>query len=233
MANYYGTPAIVTDGLVFAIDAGNGQSYVSGSGNCFSLIGNITGSLSDDNGSGMYSSDNQGTWVFDGVDDYIDCGNITLLNGLQNASWEFWAKSSDDGGYVLSQWGSGTDAQFYTTVNPSATFIDFYLNGTISIRTYSAPLVVDTWYHFCFTYDDALAGSVALVPYINSVEIARTGFNATGFINSSTTNLHIGKRTDLTSGEWLGNIASVKIYNKTLSASEILQNYNATKNRFI
>ena len=230
MANYYGTPAIVTDGLVFAVDAGNQQSYVTASLDTFNLVGSQTGSLKNDTG---FSNDNQGVWDFDGADDYIDCGNITLLNGLQNASWEFWAKSSNDGGYVLSQWGSGTDAQFRITVNPSATFIDFYLNGTISIRTYSAPLVVDTWYHFCFTYDDALGGSVALVPYINSVEIARTGFNATGFINSSTTNLHIGKRTDTTIDEWLGNIANIKLYNKTLTAAEVLQNYNATKNRFI
>ena len=223
------SPSIIKDGLVFYMDAANPSCYISGNTTCNDLVSTVSGTL--ENGT-EFSTENSGSWSFDGTDDYIDCGNITLLNGLQNASWEFWAKSSDDGGYVLSQWGSGTDAQFYITVNPSATFIDFYLNSNIAIRTYSAPLVVDTWYHFCFTYDDALAGSVALVPYINSVEIARTGFNATGFINSSTTNLHIGKRTDTTIDEWLGNIANIKLYNKTLSQTEITRNYNALKGRF-
>ena len=79
MANYYGTPAIVTDGLVFAVDAGNQQSYVTASLDTFNLVGSQTGSLKNDTG---FSNDNQGVWDFDGADDYIDCGNITLLNGL-------------------------------------------------------------------------------------------------------------------------------------------------------
>jgi hypothetical protein len=32
--------------------------------------------------------------------------------------------------------------------------------------------------------------------------------------------------------KFTGNIASVQIYNRALSATEVLQNYNATKSRF-
>jgi len=239
MANYYGTPAIVTDGLVFAVDAGNGQSYVSGSGNCFSLVSSDTGSLQDSNGSGMYSSDNQGTWDFDGVDDYIDCGNVTSLAGSNYASWEFWAKSSDTGGNPLSQWVNyDPDYQFYITINPSTGYMDFYINGTIAIRSQTSsgnalPITIDAWYHYCFTFDTSLGGFNTPIPFVNGIQVSTSQFNSGAALKASTVNLHIGKKTDITTYEWLGNIASVKIYNKALSTAEVLQNYNATKNRFI
>jgi hypothetical protein len=49
--------------------------------------------------------------------------------------------------------------------------------------------------------------------------------------NTVANNAQIGRQT---SGieYWNGNIGQVSIYNRALSAAEILQNYNATKGRF-
>ena len=63
-----GTPTITTDGLVFAVDAGNGQSYVSGSSDTFSLVSSNTGSIHNDVD---FDLPNGGSWGFDGVDDII------------------------------------------------------------------------------------------------------------------------------------------------------------------
>ncbi len=104
-----------------------------------------------------------------------------------------------------------------------------FINTTLTTGNYS----INTWYHFCFTFDNSLGGNATPIPFVNGVQASTSQFNSPGPLNSSTTNLHIGKRTDLTSSEWLGNIADFKIYNKTLTAAEILSNYNATKNRFI
>ena len=60
--NYYGGP-IVTDGLIFALDAGNLISYESSSLTTYSLTGSFSGSLI--NGTG-YSNSNGGIFVFDG-----------------------------------------------------------------------------------------------------------------------------------------------------------------------
>jgi hypothetical protein len=76
MANYYGTPAIVTDGLIFAVDAGNDQSYVTASLDTFSLVSSETGSLKNET---AWNSTNQGTWTFEGTDDYIDCGDVAEI----------------------------------------------------------------------------------------------------------------------------------------------------------
>ena len=67
-------PSIVSDGLVFFLDAANTRSY-SGSGNTANgLIGGINGTLV--NGVGFTSSNN-GSFVFDGTNDYVDFPSYT------------------------------------------------------------------------------------------------------------------------------------------------------------
>ena len=65
--------SIVTDGLVFYVDAGNGDSY-PGSGTAWSdLVGSNNGTLV--NGP-TYNSTNGGSFVFDGSNDYVEAGPI-------------------------------------------------------------------------------------------------------------------------------------------------------------
>jgi hypothetical protein len=86
--NYYQAP-IVTDGLVFAVDAGNLVSYENGSATTYSLTGSVSGTLT--NGVG-FDSTNGGGWVFDGVDDYITYGNPidTQYTYADDFSLEVW-----------------------------------------------------------------------------------------------------------------------------------------------
>jgi hypothetical protein len=66
-------PRVVTDGLVMYLDAANTRSY-SGSGlTANGLIGGIGATLV--NGVG-FGSTNNGSFVFDGTNDYLDCGNF-------------------------------------------------------------------------------------------------------------------------------------------------------------
>jgi hypothetical protein len=66
-------PNIVTDGLVLYLDAANQKSYpgtgttwndLSGNGNNGTLVNGPT-----------FNSDNNGSIVFDGVDDYVNFGD--------------------------------------------------------------------------------------------------------------------------------------------------------------
>ena len=76
MAYSYG-PSIVKSGLVLALDAANRKSY-PGSGTVWSDLSgnNITGSLV--NGP-TYSSANGGSIVFDGTNDYVNCGDLPIF----------------------------------------------------------------------------------------------------------------------------------------------------------
>ncbi len=72
-------PNIVTDGLVFAVDAANPSSYVSGSGVWKDqTINQNNGTLI--NGP-TFDSENGGSINFDGTDNYIDCGRISDIQG--------------------------------------------------------------------------------------------------------------------------------------------------------
>ncbi len=85
--------------------------------------------------------------------------------------------------------------------------------------------VQNTWVHISGTYD-----GINLVTYINGSLFSSTPFTGgAGPVN--TKGILIGKRWDST--YYIdGSIGEVRAYNRALSASEVLQNYNATKSRF-
>ena len=77
-------PRIVTDGLVLALDAGNTKSYPGSGTIWYDRASANTGTLT--NGP-TYSSGNGGSIVFDGVNDFINCGSGLALSG----SWTLCA----------------------------------------------------------------------------------------------------------------------------------------------
>jgi len=227
MANYYGTPAIVTDGLVFAIDAGNGQSYVSGSGDCTNLFGPYTGSLSDSNGSGMFSSNNQGTWAFDGVDDYINIGSHGPSVAPDTAvTFNIWFKiggaaGSREYGDIISNW-NGVDYCFIGTHRDNPDDIEVYFNALVFTIS---NLPFQTWMLLTITHDGS-----NIIGYIDGVQ-TNSANHTLATITTGVTS--IGYDVNRSNYPFLGQIANCLIYNKALSEAEVLQNYNATKNRFI
>jgi len=217
----HGGPDIVEDGLVFAIDAGNGQSYVSGSGNCFSLIGNITGSLSDDNGSGMYSSDNQGTWVFDGVDDNIHLENVIPLGVISVSFWMKSSHSSDNDSITTGLGGLGVIGTSPLLRQGSSNYKYF--------ADQSAKLD-GNWHHWSFSIAGSGTSDIDDAKmYVDGVELAAGTIVNSGAPDAWT----VSKIGTGTYGYFNCNISSFQTYNKILSTAEVLQNYNTTKERFI
>ena len=102
---FYRGPNIVTDGLIYAIDAGSERSYPGTGTTATSLVGSDTGTLT--NGVG-FSSNNGGYWEFDGADDYII--NTDTYN-LSNFTAEVWV-------YPTTTPASGTMASAISTVYP-------------------------------------------------------------------------------------------------------------------
>tara|TARA_R110002020_G_scaffold136857_3_gene305513 strand:- start:26160 stop:26891 length:732 start_codon:yes stop_codon:yes gene_type:complete len=238
-----GTPTIVTDGLVFAVDAGNGQSYVSGSGDCISLVGNNTGSLSDSDGSGMFSSNNQGSWDFDGVDDYIDCGDINELDAVTNFTTMVWFKLD----------GTGNNDTIFAKTTDANNRIDIikHSNGILYFQVHNGGngyLGVNFsdlgWNHVAMVFDGSQGGTIPASPYyqaglqcyLNGSKITtfNTGAGTIPAITPTLSNNFLIGEYDVSAGYFLeGKISNLQIYNKSLSAAEVTQNYNATKERFI
>ena len=165
---------------------------------------------------------------FDGVDDYVDCGNITTLNGVTEATWSCWFKlDTTDTAYIYSQWGAGVDAQVFVLLVPTATKIDVSLTTT-SFRSTTSTLAIDTWYNLIVTFNGGNApSSTRCKVYLDGVEQTNTGFTAPSSLSSSATNFHIGKRTDVTYLEINGNIDEFAIFDTELNQTEVTEIYNS------
>jgi hypothetical protein len=212
--NYYGGP-IVTSGLVFAVDAGNLVSYPKTGTSTYNLTGSSNnGTLI--NGTG-FSSTNGGTWTFDGTDDGINIGTLTPTGGATFEAWIWLETGNTNYGAIFTNWGSSANAFFIGTY-PSSDYIQIYFNNSLIINTVSLPF--NTWILLTVTNDGTNVRS-----YINGA-LTNT---ASGTLVSANGVTSIGYDINRTDYAFKGNISNAKIYNRALTAAEVLQNYNATK----
>lgn len=211
--NYYGGP-IVTDGLIFAVDAGNLVSYPKSGTSTYNLTGSSNnGTLI--NGTG-FSSTNGGTWTFDGTDDGINIGTLTPTGGATFEAWIWLETGNTNYGAIFTNWGSSANAFFIGTY-PSSDYIQIYFNNNLVINTISLPF--NTWMLLTVTNDGTNVRS-----YINGA-LTNT---ASGTLVSANGVTSIGYDVNRTDYPFKGNISNAKIYNRALTAAEVLQNYNAT-----
>ena len=228
---YQTGPRIVTNGLVFCVDAADANSY-AGSGTTWNdLSGNgNNGTLT--NGP-TFNSANRGSIVFDGANDYVKIpyssalipSNITVSAWINRKQAAYYAQVIRVPIDNIS-WNPPYSSYGVEYIGTSDT-ISFALGFTdntfsnINVTVYGN----NRWFYFVGTYDK---NNVKV--YIDGVLATTTAETKT--LYNSTADLYLG--TINTSAQYLlnGNIAQVSIYNRALSASEVAQNYNATKGRY-
>ena len=218
---------IITSGLVLHLDAGNTSSY-PGSGTTWTDLSSSGNNGTLTNGP-TYSSSNGGSIVFDGSNDIVSSFS-TQISGTGSKSISSWIKLNTTsragiaGTRSLTEWGWGF------TVNRSGVgTLDFYDTRGSSLSA-AAGLGTNIWYHVTVTFDD----SRMVTLYVNGSQV---GISSTPFaaLNASTFNGVIGNEDEYTNPfyhPFKGNIAQVSIYNRALTAAEVLQNYNALRPRF-
>ena len=223
MAVVGGPDPIVQEGLVYAIDPANSKSYTSGSASAIDIIGSTSNSIS----SGIQVSNNAVTsWQFpDGTYNVIDCGDNNIVRPLTGeVTYNFWMYADGTDGYraPLTCWKtSNTYWHFWIGMNPGTYELDFFWNG--SGERFDTDVTPQTWHNICLTWD-----GTTLIGYNNGVAI---GSATPGIIGSAE---HVGYGADIgrVNYEFQGDLGPLYIYHKELSATEVLQNYNALKDRF-
>jgi hypothetical protein len=213
LKNYFATIPIVRNGLVLNLEAGNPTSYFSGSKSWVDTAGGTIGALT--NGPTFSSSGASSNIVFDGVDDAV-IWNSNPLSSLTSAkTYELWVKfdSSLVNTFTIS---CGTYMVYLEAKNT------WYVNQAGASNAYLSWTFSTGWTNFIYSFD----GTNHLC-YINGV--ARTINFGSGV--GSQTNLYIGNRVNMDS-PMKGNIAITRMYNRALSATEILQNFNAQRTTF-
>ena len=163
-----------------------------------------------------------GALEFDGIDNYVDCGNDNSLN-LDIGSWGGWFKLNSIAGssrFIIKSNETGTTGMYELFYNNNYGYNRFDAEILVGSERYTAssPSGVNAgqWYHVFATYD-----AETLRLYINGQEL---GVNTmvSGIIDDNTGPLGIGAKTsDPTYKAFGGMIDDVRIYNHVLSQDEI------------
>ena len=215
MSNKYG-PRIVTDGLVLCLDAADRNSYPGTGTSWADLSGNgNNGTLT--NGP-TFNSSNGGSIVFDGVNDKVDCGTFSVPY-VTVSTWVYKTSLATNQGICRKQ--NAWAVSVYNGVLQVAAYTSWVFRST----SYTIPL--NTWKHIAYTYSGT--GSYSQSVYLDGSLIFYSSYG-TGALSSNNYTARVGY--DDNNWYWNGKIANTQIYNRALSASEVLQNYNATKGRF-
>jgi hypothetical protein len=194
------------------------------------LFGNGTGSNMP-----LFDYYNKGAFLFDGSNDYIVIPNSSSLKSTSALTVEAWVLISSSMNYYGAIVGKGV-----SDTNEEYCLLVHYVNNKVyfDVGSGGGPYVdasytfaLNTWYHISATHLRA-SGSSDIKIYINGSQVSGTVVNPTNAVNDNTDNVTIGSRFTTPTSIWNGKIGSVKIYNRNLSATEILQNYEAQKSRF-
>jgi hypothetical protein len=231
-----GGPYIVRDSsLILELDAADRNSYVSGSTTWRDLTANnFTGSLI--NGP-TFSSSSGGSINFDGVDDHV---NIPYNSNFNLTSWTLssWVKLNATPDFTDTIISRGYDAFFN---------LNYYIDcrTTFQVGSYKGSPLADQFVTSSTTTASRIGLWTNIVAYrttdykvgvyINGVRENEVTYTLADFSSTSTNStINLGAlNQNGTMARFLNaQIANSQLYNRALSASEILQNYNATKTRF-
>jgi hypothetical protein len=221
-------PTVVTNGLVLSLDAGDRNSYVSGSTTWFDLAGTNNGTLT--NGP-TFNTGSFGSIVFDGVDDYV---GLTLNSQLSN-SFTFsafvklsaFSTNTNPQALVVSQVASYSNYWAFLGTYQSKWHWALYDGSNNPFITSNITPTTSSWTYVTGVRD---VPSDTLYLYINGM-LDSTFIDTTAGIPTYSA-LNVGGQTTQGARYSNSNIATTQIYNRALSASEVQQNYNALKGRF-
>ena len=228
-----GGPDLIQDGLVLCLDVGNKKSY-SGSGSIWKDLSSNQNDVTLIN-SPIFSTSNFGNFSFNGSNQGGTIPNNTLLN-TQTPSVEVWFKTSliAQNGFFFEKGAVNTQYSLFIDTFYSAqgnivwrqNFGGSFDQLLIATPTY---ITSNTWYQVVGTF---INGDRRI--YLNGKQILSD--QKTGTISTNNSGMTIGAFNgggpNLSSYYYNGLIAIIRVYNKNLSASEVLQNYNALKGRF-
>jgi hypothetical protein len=228
---------IITNGLKLYLDAGNISSYPKTGIVWSDISGNgYNGTLQ---GGAGFNSANSGSITFDGTDDYINLGNILDQNGSDSFTVSCWfrlnivnqnhaifAKEENIPNYLGYMIYVRADNRFALALINDITTDAFIVGSTTTANS-------NQWYNLTVTYSGTKLNTGVKI-YVNSVIETNNYILGTTLVGSTSNSLNtrIGSR-DSNGVPLNGRISNVQVYNRVLLQTEILQNYNALKSRYI
>ena len=211
---------IVTSGLVLHLDAGRTASY-PGTGLTWNDLSGLSNNATLINGP-IWNSNNSGTILFDGINDYSTLNSSTSINSSSEFTFSIWIKSSDIASeqMIISNANTELTKGWNIEIYQSKFLLQCYPSAGFTQAT--TTLSSNVWYNLVVTYSGG-----------NQV------FYNNGTQNGTVTRTFDPSTSQVVIGKWLAlplflksNVSQILFYNRALSATEILQNFNQTRSRF-
>lgn len=241
-------PKIATSGLILDLDPASPKCYPGSGTSVYDLGGSGTASMLDSITTPpnfpTFTTTAVGSWSFGGDNDYISVDNSSRKfqwtpSGAGNNTlvFEMWVKSTDTVGYYLSKpWNSNGEYNILMTHTLFAMGTNT-LNFAVSFSTLST----GNWEHIA-----AIATPTQFLIYRNGV--LNTGPTNHGLTVNTPSNgdynntIPLSIMTLYPYGQGYsrvlpdfgiqGSVGLFRVYNRLLSADEVLNNYNMLKGRF-
>jgi hypothetical protein len=222
MAIFKNSLPIVRDGMVLCLDAANTKSYVSGSTiwNDVSGGGN-NGTLT--NGP-TFNSGGGGGILLDGVNDFVAIASSDAWRLATSSTVMIWCNPVNNSGNIIcfqkDSW-QGWIFQANSAVIYSGQAGANDLNGSFGTLSYGS------WQQLVLVVNRETAQYIL---YRNGVSVSTSSITQTPIPSNAI--LYLGTRGSVGDQYANVNISNLQIYNRALSAQEVLQNFNVMKSRF-
>ena len=224
MSGRIGQGGIIKNGLVLWLDAANPRSYpppYNGT-TWIDLAGTNNGTLT--NGP-TFNSGNGGSIVFDGTNDYVNCGNVSAFQ-INTGTICVWLRTTSPGGSFR---GIITKQNNYGLFANSGVLVT-YDWGNAAIRSTGISIADGNWRNICmsFTNNSGSPSNNATI-YVNGVSVLVTTIKSI----ADNIGLELARGGSGSPEQILnGQIAQSVVYNRALTATEVQQNYNALRGRY-
>jgi hypothetical protein len=211
------SPKIVTDGLSFCLDAANIKSYPGSGSTWTDVTGNNNGTIQNTSfvthTSGLSLNFNEGNTAGTG---YVEMGTVLATSYTKNIWFRTNAAGTNNlmsgttgSGTVL--WASGGEQTIFSGHNGSWSQVSWDSGSSTGLRT---------WHNACVTYS-----STDLKLYVNGI-LRSTGTST----DPTDLTLHIAAYAN--QYELCGDISQASLYNRALTDTEVLQNFEALRSRY-
>jgi hypothetical protein len=153
--------------------------------------------------------------LLDGVDESVDFGRISEIEGVTNFSFTTRIKTNRITGGMIFQANNSSSLNFRMEIQPTAK-LRFRIGANSVFSTTS--LALSTWYDITYVFDGSLTGNTNRAKiYVNGVrEIGSTSGTMAAVSSNTTASLTVGST-------YSGYIKSFSVFDYSLTASEVTE----------
>lgn len=231
MAYRFGNGSIVRDtSLVLLMDAADKNSY-AGTGTSWSDLNN-NGTVATLSGTPTFSEGNGGGLFFNGTNQYgtIGTNSTYFFGGTTPYTLSAWVRPSvvNSTQNILGRYNGGVAGNYMLKISNTGKAVFMREVSPYDVVS-TTSIVAGSAYHICGVYN----GTNQRIYVNGTLEPNSTTSGTTGY-DQSNVSLLIGARQQNSSPTeyFSGSIYHLAIYNRALSAVEILRNFDALKGRF-